>query len=69
MSSAMYIHQVPEVRDDLLRGRNWKAVAKMQRETHFARGRAGMDKKRVEALSKVKQKELPLPLACVYFHA
>ena len=37
----------------MLRGRNWKAVAKQQIETHFARGKTGMDKKRVEALSKV----------------
>ena len=37
----------------MLRGRNWKAVALQQTQTHFARGKGGMDQQRMEALSKV----------------
>ncbi|GAX77785.1 hypothetical protein CEUSTIGMA_g5228.t1 [Chlamydomonas eustigma] len=51
--AGLILEQVPVVREYLVRGRNWKAVAAQQTKEQFARGNGVMDKARMEALSKL----------------
>lgn len=43
---------MPLVREALVRGKDWKMIALQQAQTHFAKSK-GVDKARVEAISKV----------------
>jgi hypothetical protein len=43
---------VPELRDALLRGRNWPAVAEMQRKTHFGPASRKLAQERMQSLIK-----------------
>ncbi|GLC39562.1 hypothetical protein PLESTB_001626800 [Pleodorina starrii] len=51
-SAALILEAVPVVRDSILRGRDWRAVAERAREEHFGRAAARMARERMEAMVK-----------------
>ncbi|GIL46757.1 hypothetical protein Vafri_3666 [Volvox africanus] len=51
-SAALILEAVPVVRDAMLRGRNWRAVAERAKEEHFGKEAARMAREQLEAMVK-----------------
>lgn len=51
--SALILEAVPVIRDALLRGRNWRAVAEAAKREHFGVAAAVLARERLEAMVKV----------------